>query len=151
MLYSTCPRRNRLSTMAATLRCLRRALARILVLAALLAGPASAVKADGKITPQARMNLQLALMDYISERAPTGAFTYLDPVRKQLVALRFTHLHPVILPFDDYYVLCADFRAEDGTHVELDFLLSADGPDHRVIQTLIDQRPLVMATVKPSG
>ena len=106
--------------------------------------------ADAKkaLTEDTRMQLQISLMQYIDARTYNGQFMYFDASRGELTGYYPANLHPKIVPFDDHYVLCADFRRADGTKVEIDFLALGTESGGQIVQTLVDQREAVMKVVK---
>jgi len=114
----------------------------------LLAGPASAVE---PLSQQHKVELQVALMEYIDANSIDGKFVHFDARTQQLVKLFPANLHPMIVPTSSIYFLCADFRDAKGYKVDVDFI-ATDGEDgFLVFQAMVNQRHIVRQMMKSKG
>ncbi len=116
----------------------------VILSAATLIALATSARA-GTLTTDQRVALQMKLIDYIDERTIDGKFLHFDADRKETTALYPAHLHPRIIPIDDIYFLCADFRDVDGKAVEVDFVARIVDGDARILQTMVGQRSVIRA------
>ncbi|MEP3247656.1 MAG: hypothetical protein ABJN40_07990 [Sneathiella sp.] len=100
------------------------------------------------IKDQDKVKLQLALMDYIEANQRDDAFVFFDAKQKKLVHLYPANLHPMVVPADGFYFLCADFRTASGEKLDVDFIaINSDG-EYKVVQTLLNQRAVVREMMK---
>ena len=128
-----------------------RLLSRLSITLAALTLLASAGAAQAApLTTEARVSLQMKLIDYIDERTIDGKFLYFDADRKETTALYPAHLHPRIVPIDDIYFLCADFRDVDGKAIEVDFVARIVDGDARILQTMVGRRGVIRAMKRAS-
>ena len=96
-----------------------------------------------EIGQEDKVGLQISLMDYIDRHSVDGRFMHFDTGQRSMVAYYPANLHPMIVPVGDIYFLCADFRDETGSEVEVDFVAARDGEGFRVLQTMVNQRDIV--------
>lgn len=102
-----------------------------------------------EIKDQDKVKLQLALMDFIEiNKQEDNAFVFFDAKQKQLVRLFPANLHPMIVPGDGFYFLCADFRLASGKKYDVDFVAVATQDEFQVVQTLLNQRDVVRAMMR---
>lgn len=118
------------------------------VTAALLIGSARpAMAGGGGVSLDTMVALQTAMLDHIDAVSVNDAVPYFDGARGQVEDLYPTNAHPMIVPYGDYYFLCADFLTAAGRTVNVDFLVAMVGDDYRVVQALVDQRDAVRAAI----
>ena len=78
-----------------------------------------------------RDSIQKAMAMHIEEvieKNENGMYPVFDPDTKTLVQLQFIDFHDSVEVYGKktpYFVSCADFKSEDGTLYDLDFLVSA--------------------------
>ena len=78
-----------------------------------------------------RDSIQKAMAMHIEEvieQNENGMYPVFDPETKTLVQLQFIAFHDSVEVFGKetpYFVSCSDFKSEDGTLYDLDFLVSA--------------------------
>lgn len=71
-----------------------------------------------------RASLQAAMQRHIDNALVDGHYLYLDDSAGLVRKLRPMSAHPVILRMGPYFVLCADFRGEEGEDVNVDFYIA---------------------------
>ncbi len=120
----------------------------LLVLALLgFAAPASA--AD--ISTEVMVRLQVAMQEFIDERTVDGAYSYIDAESAQLRTVYPANVHPMVLAYGDDYFVCSELVDETGENLTADFLVRQIGDEYRVVQFILDDRPLVSAAMSKGG
>ena len=95
-----------------------------------------------------RVALQTQMRQVIDSRLVDGRYLHLDPETLELVSLYPAKAHPMILRFDNNFVLCTDFLTEEGRPVNVDFYVAKGGNELVVFDTVIDNRAPVEALMK---
>lgn len=103
----------------------------------------SAPASAADISSEVQVQLQSAMQHHIDQISVDGAYTYIDAETSELKTTYPANVHPMILEFGSDYFVCSEFVDEDGTHFTADFLVRRVGDDYRVVQTIIDNRPMV--------
>ena len=107
------------------------------------AGTITSASAAEKLNQQHKVELQVALMEYIDANSVDGKFVYFDARTQQVVELFLANLHPMIVPTSSVYFLCADFRDAKGYKVDVDFVATRSEDGFIVFQTMVNQRHIV--------
>lgn len=85
-----------------------------------------------------KAKLQAAMRTHVDMLTVDGVFPYFDSATGEVRALHAVTAHPTILTGDDYYVLCFNFRGDDGERVNVDFFMAAKGDKYVVFHTVVD-------------
>ncbi|MBL4783904.1 MAG: hypothetical protein JKY49_00600 [Cohaesibacteraceae bacterium] len=97
-----------------------------------------------------KVQLQLALMDYVETNSNEGVFLHFDTKLKKLERLYPANLHPMIIPVEGMFFLCADFRTAEGDKRDVDFIAVPHNGEFRVIQAMVNQRNIVREVMQAS-
>ncbi|MFC7739233.1 hypothetical protein ACFQX4_26495 [Roseomonas sp. GCM10028921] len=92
--------------------------------------------------------LQAAMTQHVERQLVNGNFLHLDAVQGTVRVLFPAKTHPRIMQLDKYYVLCTDFRDQQGTPVNVDFYLAPGGKSFAVFQTEVANRAPLQALVR---
>ena len=92
--------------------------------------------------------LQAAMAQHIERQLVDGSFLHLDATQGAVRMLFPAKTHPRIMQLDKYYVLCTDFRDQQGTPVNVDFYLAPGGRSFVVFQTEVANRAPLQALVR---
>jgi hypothetical protein len=119
-----------------------RTIARTSILAALisLSGPCLQAAAADELTLSERAALQATMFRYIDREAIKGSFLHVDISQGTVESISPVKGHPMIVRMGDYFVLCTNFRREDGKDVNVDFYLAKRDAGFEVFHTEIDNR-----------
>ncbi len=112
------------------------------------AGTIAPAAATEKLDQQHKVELQVALMEYIDANSVDGKFVYFDARTRQMVELFPANLHPMIVPASSIYFLCADFRDAKGYKVDVDFVATQSEDGFIVFQSMVNQRHIVREMMK---
>ena len=104
-----------------------------------LAAPRPAV-AEQTLSIGEKATLQAVMQHYIDRQIVDGVFLHLDLETGNVRKLHPVSAHPMILHLGKYFVLCSDFRDDNGESVNIDFYIAPKGKTHIVFQTVIDNR-----------
>ena len=88
-------------------------------------------------------NLQATMQRYIDRQMVEGVYLYLEDESAEVRALHPVTAHPTILKVGRYYVLCFDFRNDQGKHVNVDFYLARKDASYVVFHVAVDDRKLL--------
>lgn len=119
-----------------------------MVLAA-LAFSAPVLAAD--IPAEVQVRLQGAMQHYIDQISVDGSYTYIDPKTSQLRTVYPANVHPMVLGFGKDYFVCSELVDGSGKKLTADFLVRKFGGDYRVVQMILDNRPMVEAAMSKVG
>jgi hypothetical protein len=103
------------------------------------------------IPAELQVKLQGAMLRHIEEIVVDGAYTYIDAKDQALKTVYPANIHPMIVPFGIDYFVCSEMIDENGNNLTADFLVRKVGDEYRVVQTLIDERPTMMAALAKLG
>ncbi len=87
------------------------------------------------------------MLHHLDEMVVDGAYSYVDPKSQSLKTVYPANIHPMVVPFGNDYFLCSEMIDENGNNLTADFLVREVGGEYRVVQTLIDDRPAMMAAL----
>ena len=110
--------------------------------------------AEQSITLGQKAALQAAMQQHIQRNLIDGVYLQVDFKTGDVRNLHPLTAHPIILGMGKYYVLCSDFRDDQGKTVNVDFYIAPRGKAHVVFQTVIGDREslhklMEMGRVKP--
>ena len=111
----------------------------VLCLAASTPAPAG----HSAVSPSEKASLQAVMQQHIQHAMVDGRYLHLDGETGDVRALRPIGAHPEILRMGEYFVLCSDFQAEDGSEVNIDFFLARKGRSFVVFSEQVENRELV--------
>ncbi len=109
----------------------------------------SALAAD--IPTELQVKLQGAMLRHIEEIVVDGAYTYVDPKDQAVKTVYPANIHPMVVPFGTDYFVCSEMIDENGNNLTADFLVRQVGGEYRVVQTIINDRPAMMAALTKLG
>lgn len=113
-----------------------------------LATSSPALAGAGAVSLSEKASLQAAMQRHIENTLVKGRYLHLDGESGEIHALRPLAAHPEILQMGEYFVLCADFQAEDGSEVNIDFFLARKGQSFVVFDEQVENRELVLRLIK---
>lgn len=108
----------------------------ILLLITGLTLPAAAAD-DPSIKGDLRKNIHSAMNSHIESNTFDGDYIIYDAVEGKLLELEFKDLHSGIVKKGDFYVSCADFKDDEGTLYDIDFLVVEKQGQLMVIEALV--------------
>ena len=92
---------------------------------------------------ETKVRLQSDLQKHIYRSLVDGAFHTLDSQTGEVKALYPLVSHPMILTMGKYYVMCADFRDEDGNNVDIDFYMIKKPKGFQVFSAEVNNHELL--------
>lgn len=92
--------------------------------------------------------LQAAMAQHIERQLVDGSFLHLDAAQGTVRVLVPAKTHPRIMQLGEYYVLCTDFRDQQGAPVNVDFYLAPGSRSFVVFQTEVANRAPLQALVR---
>lgn len=104
-----------------------------------------------EIATEVQVRLQAAMQHYIDQISTDGAYTYIDPKNSTLRTVYPANVHPMVLGFGDDFFVCSELVDKSGTNLTADFLIRRFDDDYRVVQMILDNRPLVEAAMSKIG
>lgn len=102
----------------------------------LLLAPASAVE----LSTEEKINLQSTMYQFIEKVAVEDVITHVDLTTGNTIELVPVKAHPMILGFDEKFVLCTDFMDSTGKELDVDFYIERAGSNFNVFRMEIDNR-----------
>lgn len=90
-----------------------------------------------------KASLQAAMQRYVDSQSVDGALLYLDPATGDVRALHPVTAHPMILSMAPHFVLCFDFRDDQGKDVPVDFYMAKKAAGYSVFHTAVADRDLL--------
>ncbi len=97
-----------------------------------------------------KVTLQSTMQRYIDQQMVDGIFLYLEARSGEVRALHPVSAHTKILSVGQYFVLCFDFRDDQGQDVNIDFYLARKDTSYVVFHTAIDDRKLLRRMMRAS-
>jgi len=82
-----------------------------------------------------KAGLQAAMETYVEQQMVDGKFLYLDKQNGQAKTLHPVTAHPMVFTMGANYVLCFDFRDDQGKDVNLDLYMARKGNSFVVFNT----------------
>lgn len=119
----------------------------LVVVLALWAAPVLA----GEVPADVQVRLQNAMQRHLEVISKDGGYTYVTPASEKRTLFQ-ANTHPMVLAYGSDYFVCSDMVDGNGMSHPADFLVREVDGDYRVVQMLVDQRPVVeaaMAKIKP--
>ncbi len=95
-----------------------------------------------------KAGLQATMQRHIDRQMVDGVFLYLEVESGEVRALHPVTAHPVILRMGQHYVLCFDFRDDQGNDVNVDFYLARRDASYVVVHAAIDDRKMLMRLMR---
>lgn len=92
------------------------------------------------ISMEEKVSLQAAMFAHIETSLIDGVIPHVELSSGEVVDLVPTKAHPMILAFNEKYVLCTDFRDPSGAAVNVDFYMTNKDGQFVVFQTEINNR-----------
>jgi len=92
---------------------------------------------DPSIKGQQRLDIKTAMGNHIGDNLVSGKYVIFDAKNGTLKKLELKELHSGVVKKGDYFVSCADFVDDKGKLYDLDFLVTKNGAQYRVIQSLV--------------
>lgn len=93
-----------------------------------------------QISVEKKIELQASMLQHINTMTIDGIIPHVSLDDGSVVDLVPTKAHPMILSFGNKYVMCTDFRDQEGKFVNVDFYLTRNGDRYTVFQTEINNR-----------
>ena len=87
-----------------------------------------------------KANMQAAMQRHIDRQMVKGVYLYLENQSGEVRVLHPVTAHPVILSMGPYYVMCYDFRDDQGKDVNVDFYLARKNSSYVVFHAAVDAR-----------
>lgn len=85
---------------------------------------------------------------HIDTSLVNGRYLHVDSRSGTVRALRPMAAHPLIMRMGEYFVLCADLRADDGSEVNIDFFVARSDRSFVVFDAQVENRALVKRLMK---
>ena len=95
-----------------------------------------------------KARLQAAMQTHIDRASVDGRFLHIDMAAGAVRALRPQSAHPMILRMGDYFVLCAEFEAQDGASVNVDFFVARRNKRFVVFDQQVENRDFIKGMMK---
>ena len=99
------------------------------------------------IPADVKVNLQVAMIQYIDRITVDGKLTYIDTKKREVRTVFPANVHPMILRFGRDYLVCSEFVDESGKNITADFLVKTIGNEPRVVQMVVDDRGAIEAAM----
>ena len=100
------------------------------------------------LTPADKATLQAVMAQHIERQLVDGGYLHLDAAQGTVQVLVPAKTHPRIMQLDKYYVLCTDFRDQQGKPVNVDFYVAPEGRSFVVFQTEVANRAPLQTLVR---
>lgn len=95
-----------------------------------------------------KAELQAAMQRHVDRQSVEGTFPALDGQNGDVLRLHPVTAHPMILKMGEDFVLCFDFRDDEGTDVPVDFYMTRKNESFVVYHTAARNRPLLHRLMK---
>ena len=92
---------------------------------------------DPSIKGALRENIKTSMMTFIESNMINDTYYVYDSIGGKLLELKFAKLHEGVVKKGNFYVSCADFVDQNGSKVDLDFLVINDGQNLKTIQAVV--------------
>ena len=119
----------------------------IIALALCVSAPQSGF-AEQAISTGKKAALQAVMQQHIDTQLVGGVYPQIILETGKIRRLHPVAAHPMILRLENKYVLCTDFRDDQGRDVNIDFYLERKGDTYSVVRTVIDDRTPLDGLVK---
>ncbi len=112
----------------------------LIIVVALAVSVGTSKAANETLDNQQRAALQANMQQHIDRNLVEGRFLYFAPGSAAVKSLHPVKAHPMIMRMGQYYVLCSDFRDDNGNPVSMDFYMARRGSGYVVFHTAVAQR-----------
>ena len=119
----------------------------IIALALCLSAPQSGF-AEKTITTGEKATLQAAMKQHIKSQLVGGIYSQVILETGKIRRLHPAAAHPMILRLEKMFILCTNFRDDEGRNVNVDFYLVQKGRTYSVVRTVIGDHTDLDALVK---
>jgi len=109
-------------------------------------GPAA--HAGKTITIGEKAALQATMQQHIQRHLVDGVYLQVNFKTGNVRRLHPLAAHPMILRMGENFVLCSDFRDDQGRSVNVDFYIAPVGKSHVVFQAVVDDRDSLQRLIK---
>lgn len=109
----------------------------------LLTAATAATADDAGLSLADRAAIQAAMQRHIDRESIGGGLLYLDREAGEVRTLHPVTAHPMILAMKPYFVLCFDFRDDQGNEVPVDYYMARNGSGFTVFHTAVADRGLL--------
>lgn len=109
---------------------------------------ASPAQSSEKLTSADKIQLQAAMQMSIGRKLVEGQYLYFDADKDKVVTLHPVQAHPMILRMDAHYILCSDFRDDEGKKVNIDFYVTRAENKFVVFDTVVNNRKPIQRMMK---
>ena len=92
---------------------------------------------DPSIKGDLRKNIKTSMMSYIESNTINDTYYVYDAIGGKLLELKLDKLHDGIVKKGDFYVSCADFVDQNGSKVDIDFLVMEDSQNLKTLQAVV--------------
>lgn len=116
--------------------------AAILIAATLCLSPLT-VNAEGSLSVAEQAAIQAAMQRHIDRNLVDGTVLYIDHETGEVRPLYPVTAHPMILAYGEHFVLCFDFRDDDGQNVPIDYYMARQDNGFVVFHTAVADRALL--------
>ncbi len=89
--------------------------------------------------------LQATMQQHVDRKTIDGAYLVFDSQRTEVRELYPVTGHPMVLQFDDHFVLCFDFVDAKSKKVEIDYYLAREGSGFFVFHEEVGNRGILAA------
>ena len=100
----------------------------------------SAASAFESVSTNDRILLQATMQQSINQKLVDGKFFYFDATQSKVQTVYPAKTHPMILSYGRHFVLCTNFRTNEGKDVNVDFYIARGNDGFVVFDTLVDDR-----------
>ena len=108
----------------------------------------SSALAKPSVSISEKTALQAAMQRHIDRSLVNGAYLHMNPKTGDVRRLHPVTAHPVILQMGRYFVLCFDFRDNQGASVNVDFYMARRGKSYVVFHAAVEDRALLRRLMK---
>ncbi|MDF1790413.1 MAG: hypothetical protein P1U88_00815 [Thalassobaculaceae bacterium] len=115
----------------------------VLLFAVALGFAAPSADAESNLSLDDQAALQAAMQRHIDRVLVDGAVLYIDRESGEARQLHPVTAHPMILAYGEHFVLCFDFRDEDGKNVPIDYYMARQDRSYVVFHTAVADRTLL--------
>jgi hypothetical protein len=88
-----------------------------------IAGTTAHAAGVPQISTQMKAKIQGSMKDYIAKQTVDGKLYVFDAIQNKLLKLTFGKLHSGVAEDGGVYLTCADFTDQNGTKIDLDFMV----------------------------
>ena len=108
----------------------------------------SAANASDKVSTTEKIMLQATMQQSIARQLVDGKYYYFDANAAKVHTLYPGKTHPMIMRMGEHFILCTNFRADDGKAVNVDFYVARQGDGFVIFDTVVDNRAPIKQLMK---